>query len=91
MRRHAPGAAARGYVERLEMELQREKDLEKERESKDVNMDVEDLDIGALKRKDDVETMWERGTVGLVELGRTPSVLAKLERAEKAVEVVKGM
>lgn len=73
------------------MELQREKDLEKERESKDVNMDVEDLDIGALKRKDDVETMWGRGTVGLVELGRTPGVLAKLERAEKAVEVVKGM
>ena len=91
MRRDAPGAAARGYVERLEAELTREKELEKERESKGVHGDLENLDIGFLERKDDVESMWARGTEKLVELGKFPSVLAKLERAGKAVEVVKGM
>ncbi len=54
-------------------------------------MDVENLDLGILKRKDDVERMWGRGTEGLVELGRISTVLAQLERAEKAAEVVKGV
>lgn len=90
LRRDAPGAAARGYVERLEAELKREKDSERERESKGVHVDVEDLDMGTLKRKDDVERMWRRGTEGLVELGKIPGVLAKLERAEKAIEVLNG-
>ena len=91
MRRDAPGAAARGYVERLEAELKREKELEKKRELKRAHMDVENLDVGTLKRRDDVERMWGRGTEGLVELGTVPGVLAKLERAERAVEVVKGI
>ncbi|CAF9942814.1 MAG: hypothetical protein ALECFALPRED_010086 [Alectoria fallacina] len=91
LRRDAPGAAARGYVERLEAKLESEKDLEKERESKGVYMDVVDLDMGTLRRKNDIENMWRRGTAGLVELGKVPGVLAKLERAEKALEVVKGM
>lgn len=90
LRRDAPGAAARGYIERLEAELKREKDLEKERESKNVHTDVDDLDMGTLKRKDDVERMWRRGTEGLVDLGKITGVLAKLERAEKAIEVVNG-
>ena len=47
--------------------------------------------MGILKRKDDVERMWGRGTEGLVELRKIPGVLAKLERAEKVVEVVEGM
>lgn len=89
LRRDAPGAAARGYVERLEAELKREKELEKERGSEDVHMDMNNLDMGILKRKDGVERMWGRGTEGLMELGKIPSVLAKLERAEKAVEAVK--
>lgn len=87
LRRDAPGAAARGYVERLEAELKREEDLEKERNSKSV----ENLDIGNQKRLDDMTGMWGKGTKGLVELGKIPGILAKLERAEKAVEVVKGM
>ena len=90
LRRDAPGAAARGYIERLEAELKRGKDLEKERESNNVHMDVDDLDMGTLKRKDDVERMWRRGTEGLVDLKKIPGVLAKLERAEKAIEVVNG-
>lgn len=92
LRRDAPGAAARGYVERLEAELKRENEVGKERRSKGVHMlSAEDLDMGILKRKDDVEGMWGRGTKGLMELGKISGVLAKLERAEKAVEVVKGM
>ena len=91
LRRDAPGAAARGYVERLEAELKREEDLEKERKSKSVNIRVENLDIGNQKRLDDMTGMWGKGTKGLVDLGKIPGILAKLERAEKAVEVVKGM
>lgn len=91
LRRDAPGAAARGYVERLEAELTREKELEKKRESKGVHLEMENLDAGISMPKDDVKRMWGKGTEGLLELGKIPSVLAKLERAEKAVEVVKGM
>lgn len=54
-------------------------------------MDVETLNVRTLRRKDDVERMWERGAEGLVELRKIPGVLAKLERAEKAVDVVKDM
>ena len=91
MRRDAPGAAARGYVERLEAELKRDNELEKRREPNNEHLDMEILDVGILKRKDDVESMWERGTEGLVELGKIPGLLANLERAEKAVDVVRGM
>ena len=91
LRRDAPGAAARGYVERLEAELKREEDLEQERKSKSANVDVESLGIGISKRPDDMKGMWGKGTKGLVELGKIPGILAKLERAEKAVEIVNGM
>lgn len=63
--------------------------MEKEREWQDLHMEAEYLDLGIVKRKDDMERMWGRGTERLVELGKIPGVLAKLERAEKAVEVVK--
>ena len=72
----------------MEAELERQKDLEKETQSKDVHMSVETLEVITLRRKDDVERMWKKGTEGLVELRKIPGVLAKLERAEKAVEVV---
>lgn len=71
------------------MELGREKELEKARDSKNAHLDVETHDGGILMRQDDVERMWGRGTEGLVELGKVSGVMAKLERAEKAVEVVK--
>ena len=74
----------------MEAELQRERKFE-ERNSKESHLDVETPDMEAFKDNDDVKKVWRRGTEGLVELGKTPGVLAKLERAEKAVEVVKGM
>ena len=59
--------------------------------TKHEHMDVETLNVRTLRRKDDVERMWERGAEGLVELRKIPGVLAKLERAEKAVDAVKDM
>ena len=91
MRRDAPGAAARGYVERLEAELKRDNELEKRREPKIEHLDMEVLDMGITDHVDDVESMWERGTEGLVELGKVPGMLASLERAEKAADVVRGI
>ena len=54
-------------------------------------MSVETLNVRTLRRKHDVERMWERGAEGLVELRNIPGVLAKLERAKKAVDVVRSM
>ena len=91
LRRDAPGAAARGYVERLDVELTREEGLEKESHPKHGHVTVETLNVRTLRRKDDVERMWGRGAEGLVELRKIPGVLAKLERAEKAADVVRSM
>lgn len=78
-------------MERLEQELKVEKELEREREAAKEIMDVAPLNLGILDRKEDVERMWVRGTQELVDLGKIPGVLAKLERAGKASEVVEGM
>ena len=91
LRREVPGAAAKRYMERLEGELQKEREAEAEREESKAGLDAMDLDLGTLERRDDVERMWGRGTEGLVELGKVPGMLAKLERAGKAVDVVESM
>ena len=78
-------------MERLEGELQKERAMEAEREETKMDLGVMELDMGTLERREDVERMWGKGTEGLVELGKVPGVLAKLERAGKAVEVVEEM
>ncbi len=78
-------------MERLEGELQKAREMEAEREETKMDLGVTELDMGTLERREDVERMWGKGTEGLVELGKVPGVLAKLERAGKAVEVVEGM
>ena len=78
-------------MERLEGELQKEREIEAEREEMKMDVRAMELDMGTLERREDVERMWVKGTEGLVELGKVPGVLAKLERAGKAVEVVEGM
>ena len=78
-------------MERLEGELQKEREMEAEREETKMDLGVMELDMGTLERREDVERMWGKGTEGLVELGKVPGVLAKLERAGKAVEVVEEM
>ncbi|KAI4223339.1 MAG: hypothetical protein L6R36_005488 [Xanthoria steineri] len=91
LRRDAPGAAARGFVERLEavreVERGREKEVEVEMEG------VRDGGLGGVgvERRAEVEKMWGRGVEGLVELGRVTEVVAKMERAKRAAEVVEGM
>ena len=91
LRREVPGSAARRYMERLEGELQKEREMEAERQETKMDLGAMELDMGTLERRENVERMWGKGTEGLVELGKVPGVLAKLERAEKAVEVVEGM
>lgn len=78
-------------MERLEGELQKEREMEAERQETKMDLGAMELDMGTLERRENVERMWGKGTEGLVELGKVPGVLAKLERAEKAVEVVEGM
>ncbi|KAL8854062.1 MAG: hypothetical protein Q9221_001185 [Calogaya cf. arnoldii] len=88
LRREAPGAAARAYVERLEalkeLERAREREVEVEMEG------VREAGLGniGLERGEDVEKTWGRGLEGLVELGRVTDVVARMERAKKAAEVV---
>ena len=91
LRREVPGAAAKRYMERLEGELRKEREMEAEREETKGKIDAKNLNLGTLEREEDVGRMWGRGTEGLVDLGKIPGVLAKLERAGKAVEVVESM
>ncbi|KAL8915566.1 MAG: hypothetical protein Q9171_000131 [Xanthocarpia ochracea] len=91
LRREAPGAAARAYIERLEAV----REVERERE-KEVEMEMEGSRDGGLEkimleRGEEVERMWGRGLEGLVELGRVAEVVTRLERARKAAEVVEGI
>lgn len=85
LRRDAPGAAARAYMERLDGEMGVERELKRE----EVEEGVE-VDLGG-EMGEEVESMWGRGVEGLVGLERITSVLARLKRAGKAAEVVEGM
>lgn len=78
-------------MERLDEDLRREKEAEAKRVAEDEARGMTELDMGILERREVVERVWGRGTQGLVELGKIPGVLAKLERAERAAEVVENM
>lgn len=97
LRREAPGAAARAYMERLEAEMEEERERDKMRIEEvgkigSGKVAPEEL-LGAAKmeRLEEMERMWERGTEGLVGLEKVTEVLATLERARKALEVVQEM
>ena len=87
LRRDAPGAAARAYMEILEADLEAEKAREVEvKEEAD-----EQGQVGAtFERAAEMERMWTRGTETMVGLERIPVVLEKMERARMAAEVVEG-
>lgn len=98
LRREAPGAAARAYMERLEAELEQERERDKGRieevekiRSTGKARPEELLGAAKMERLEEMERMWERGTEGLVGLEKVTEVLATLERARKAVEVVQEM
>ncbi|KAI4278978.1 MAG: hypothetical protein LQ337_000585 [Flavoplaca oasis] len=91
LRREAPGAAARAYMERSEAL----KELDKGRE-KEVDEEMEEIKDGrlgeiGLKRGEQVERMWGRGLEGLLDLGRVTELVDRTERAKKAAEVVEGI
>ena len=88
LRRDAPGAAARAYMERLEAEMEAERVAERERERPEEAPQVNLLEDFKLSNLEEVKSMWTKGTEGLVELEKVPEVLAKLERAAQAAEVV---
>ena len=107
LRREAPGAAARAYMERLEAEMKEEEDRDRDKLMR-IEEEVgkiggsgsssgkeEELLLGAattkMERLDEMERMWKRGTEGLVRLENVTEVLATLERAGKALEVVQEM
>ena len=88
MRREVPAKAAMGYREALERELEAQKGLKGE---EGVGGEVDGgLDI-KLERREEVEGMWRRGCEGLEGLGDITGVLAKVERAGRAMEVVEGL
>ena len=90
MRRDAPGAAARAFMERLGIEVQAER--EANLDARMMYEDEEILDcIGRLERSDDVESTWGKGVDWLKGLEGVTGVVAKLERAGRAAEVVEGM
>ncbi|KAL8739231.1 MAG: hypothetical protein Q9181_000122 [Wetmoreana brouardii] len=91
LRREAPGAAARAFQERLEAEREKERGREREVERGMEGKREGGLEDVGLARGDEVESMWGRGMEGLVELRRVTEVMAKMERATKAAEVVEGM
>lgn len=88
LRRDAPGAAARAYIERLEAEMEAERAAERERGRPEDALQVNLLENFKLDNLEEVKSMWGKGTDGLVELEKVTGVLAKLERAAKAAEVV---
>lgn len=97
LRREAPGAVARAYMESLEaeMELEREREREQQKErelemERSAGQEVE-LEGAMVERLEEVENTWQRGTEGLLRLERITEVLARLERAGKAAEVVEDM
>lgn len=97
LRREAPGAAARAYMERLEAEMEEERERDKMQIEEVGKMGSgkvapeELLEAAKMDRLEEMERMWERGTEGLVGLEKVTEVLATLERARKAVEVVQDM
>ena len=68
-----------------------ERRMEEEREPKRKEAVPETMDLGNFERVGEMESIWIKGTQALAGLEQVPRVLAKLERARKAVEVVESM
>ncbi|KAL9637546.1 MAG: hypothetical protein Q9204_001835 [Flavoplaca sp. TL-2023a] len=91
LRREAPGAAARAYMERSEALRELDKGREKEVEGEMEGIKDGRLGEIGLKRGEQVERMWRRGLEGLLDLGRVTELVERTERAKKAAEVVEGI
>ncbi|KAL8693166.1 MAG: hypothetical protein Q9218_001948 [Villophora microphyllina] len=92
LRREAPGAAARAFKERLDHERETEKNRETEVEEEFMGMThVGGLEGIVLERAEDMNKMWGRGLEGLMDLRKVTEIVARIERAGKAAEVVEGI
>ena len=91
LRREAPGAAARAYMERSEALRELDKGREKEVEGEMEGIKDGRLGEIGLERGEQVERMWRRGLEGLLDLGRVTELVERTERAKKAAEVVEGI
>ena len=92
MRREAPSAAAKAYMQRLEADMDAERGTDAELEGRigDIS-EGERMDGIEIERQQEIERMWAKGNEGLKELENVTGVMARLERARKAVEVVQGI
>ena len=93
LRREAPAAAAKVYMERLKKEMDAEEEAleslrEKVRAEQSGGMEMEGV---GLERAEDVRATWEGALEGLAGLGRVTETVARCERAARAAEVVEGM
>ena len=75
-------------MERLEAEMEAERVAERERGQPAETPQIDLLKGLKLDNLKEVESMWGKGTKGLVDLEKGTGVLAKLERAAVAAEVV---
>ena len=88
LRREAPGTAAKAYVERLRKGMdEREKEVE-ERRREAEKMASGGLEGVGIERVDNVAENWAKGKDGLEKLRAITEVVARLERAQRAVEEV---
>lgn len=85
-------------MERLDGEMEEERERDKMRIEEVGKMGgsgkvapEELLGAAKMERLEEMERIWERGTEGLVGLEKVTEVLATLERARKALEVVQEM
>ena len=94
MRRQAPGQAARMFVERLRGDMDAEDVVKREEEGEGGEGKGEGSVLEGVvnvERRGEVERMWRRGVDGLEGLGDITGVMARLERAERAMDVVEGV
>ncbi|OCL02790.1 hypothetical protein AOQ84DRAFT_357217 [Glonium stellatum] len=91
LRRTAPTLAAQAYQTAFLQESDQWEQEYRMREAQALQAPERVLDLDELKRWDEVQRMWERGTEGLGMLkGGLPETRARLERAEGVVGYLEG-
>ena len=91
MRRDVPGKAAERYKEELERAMEETSKIKIEEGSEQKGKGDAFEGLGGLgERREDVEKVFQRGRVGLEGFEGFTGVIARLEQAGRAVEVVEG-
>lgn len=92
LRRNAPAETARKYDEAFSKQsAEYEATLKKQEEDTLAAARASKLNISEAERMDEVQGTWQKGTEELGGLKtRLGSTIAKMERAQKAVEYVEG-